>query len=353
MKIRRFTAPDIEAALRMARHALGPDAVILETRGAVSSPGGVGVTVVAAVDRSRASGSAAADAGPGRDPFLGRRERLQPFGLAGTELPRPRISVAVTSGKGGVGKTSLAANLAIQFAAAGRRVLLIDGDFGLANVDLLLGLTPVHTLDDVVRGRKRVEEVLLTGPAGIQVLPAASGESDLVDLDDYRRELLMRALENAARGRDVLLIDTGSGIHRQTLRLAQMAREILVVTTPEPPAFSDAYATIKTLAMRQLRQPPRLIINRVRDNEEAHRVAEKIRRLTRRFLGLSPELYGFIPEDEAVPTAIRMQQPFLTAFPQAQVSVAVRAIAKRILAANESPKPDAARSPQSSEETAA
>ncbi len=275
--------------------------------------------------------------GPGWDPEPGlaggRRSpgaRLQPTQLP----PRPGeslLTVAVTSGKGGVGKTNLVTNLALVMARLGKKVLLLDGDFSLANVDLLLGLVPRYNLYDVVSGRKRIDEIVLTGEEGIRIIPAASGVEEMAALDDYRREVLVRSMENLAADRDVLLIDTGSGIHRQNLRLAQMADEILVLTTPEPTAFSDAYATIKVLSSRRLVHPPRLVVNLARSEAEALRVARRVSRVARQFLGFEPELFGVIPEDEAVPRSVKAQEPFVKLYENAPATVGVRTLAKRLL----------------------
>ncbi len=241
------------------------------------------------------------------------------------------IAVAVTSGKGGVGKTNLVTNLAVLMARMGHRVMLLDGDLSLANVDLLLGLAPRYNLYDVVAGHKRLDEIILEGPGGIRIIPASSGVEEMANLDDYRREVLVRSLEIAASDRDVLLIDTGSGIHRQNLRLAQLADEILVITTPEPTAFSDAYATIKVLAQRRLANPPRVVINMAHTETEAFRVADRIGRVSQQFLGFEPELFGVIPNDELVPKAVKAQQPFVEMFDNAPATAGVRDLARRLL----------------------
>lgn len=263
--------------------------------------------------------------GPGWDPAYGR-ESMPPLQREG-EL----LTVAVTSGKGGVGKTNLVTNLAHVMASMGRRVLLLDGDFSLANVDLLLGLVPQYNLFDVVTGRKRIDEIVLTGEADIRIIPASSGVEEMASLDDYRREVLIRSLEALALDRDVLLIDTGSGIHRQNLRLAQMADEILVLTTPEPTAFSDAYATIKVLTQRRLNAPPRLVVNMAGSEAEASRVARRVSRVSRQFLGFEPELYGVIPEDEAVGRAVKLQEPFVKIYTGAPATLGVKNLARRLL----------------------
>lgn len=269
--------------------------------------------------------------GPGGDPSelpaAHRSRGSQPF------------SVAVTSGKGGVGKTNLVTNLAVLMAESGLRVMLLDGDLSLANVDLLLGLAPRYNLYDVVHGQKRLDEIVLTGPNDIRIIPASSGVEEMANLDDYRREVLVRSLEALARDRDVLLIDTGSGIHRQNVRLAQLADEILVITTPEPTAFSDAYATIKVLTTRRLAHPPRLVVNMARSEAEAGRVAGRVSRVANQFLGFEPQLYGVIPDDEGVSKAVRAQQPFVKRFPDGRAAAGLRELMKRLLEPTAEPRP--------------
>jgi len=245
----------------------------------------------------------------------------------------------VTSGKGGVGKSVLVSNLAVHLATLGRRVLVLDGDLSLANVDLLLGLVPKYNLNDVVEGRKRLDEIVLEGPQGIRLIPAASGIEELAELDDYRREILIRSLERLGSSADILLIDTGSGIHRQNMRLAQVADEIFVVATPEPTAFSDAYATIKVLAGRRLAATPKLLINMASDGTEARRTAERISRVSRRFLGFEAPMVGFVPRDEAVERAVRRQEPFVLSSPECAAARALGLIADWILGGT--PEPEA------------
>jgi len=270
----------------------------------------------------------------------GIRTRTAPSGRA---APRSGglLSVAVVSGKGGVGKTSLVANLAVALADMGRRVLVLDGNLGLANVDLVLGIVPRHTLYDVVMGRRRLEEIVVPGPGGILLLPASSGIEKMADLDDARRETLLAALERVSRDQDFLLIDTGPGIHRQEMRLAQAADEILVVTTPEPPAFANAYATLKVLASRRLSREPRLVVTMARDESEAGAIAHRLQRVARRFLGFAPEFYATIPADEAVPRSIQDQQPFVRRYPDCRAAAAVRDLAARLAAVAAPAAPDA------------
>ncbi len=244
--------------------------------------------------------------------------------------PRCR-TLAVASGKGGVGKSNLAANLALALAQRGQGVLLVDGDLGLANVDLLLGLHPKHTLKDVVLGKRSLADTVLEGPGGMRVLPASSGVEELANLDDFRRELLVRSLKEFSRGLDFVLVDTGAGIGRAVTSLALAADEVIVVTTPEPPSFSDAYALIKVLARAPLAAPPRLVVNQVSGYDEWQECAARIALVSRRFLGLELTQWGYIYQDPCVGQAVQAQEPFLTAFPVSLASKCVQQLATRVL----------------------
>jgi len=264
--------------------------------------------------------------GPGADPETTSRLRRGSL-----------LTVAVVSGKGGVGKSSLVANLAVVLAEMGQRVLLLDGDWGLGSVDRLLGLTPRHTLHDVLCGRRGAGEIVLTGPAGIRVLPGASGSEEMADLDDYRCERLFRELHRLAGDEDLLLIDTGSGLHRQSLRLAQAADEVLIVTTPEPTACAGTCAVLDALATRCLAREPRLVVTQSRSVDEAEIVARSVHRSSARRLGFAPDLIGVIPSDEIVRRAVLERRPFVQIDPDAPASRGVQALAHRLLSVAPSP----------------
>jgi flagellar biosynthesis protein FlhG len=280
----------------------------------------------------------AADAGTpapkGRRPLsLVRRRSSSPEAAADhpARWARPHVrTMAIASGKGGVGKSNLAANLAVALGELGARVLLVDADLAQANLDLLLGLNPRFDLQHVVSGEKTVDEIVVEGPRGVTLVPAASGVPALADLDDYRLECLLRGLGNLEGGTDLILIDVASGSSRQVLSFCLAADEVIVVTTPEMPAFSDAYAMIKLLQQRGLTRPPRLVVNAAANPEEAEEVAHRLRLVARRFLKLEPESWGFVPFDSAIPRAVRRQEPVVTAFPRSPAAIAYRSLAARI-----------------------
>lgn len=245
---------------------------------------------------------------------------------------RPRAhTIVVAGGKGGTGKSNLAANLAIALGERGARVLLVDGDLAQANLDLLLGVHPRFDLQHVLSGQKTLDEIVVNGPAGVRLVPAASGAPELADLDDWTREMLLRSLGTLDHGADVIVIDTASGVSRQTTAFCRMAHDVLVVTTPEMPAFSDAYALVKLLHQQGgLVRAPRLVVNMSTGPEDAEDVAHRIRLVARRFLGMEIESLGEVPFDAGVPRAVRMQEPVMTAFPKSPAAAAYRAMAARL-----------------------
>jgi flagellar biosynthesis protein FlhG len=193
--------------------------------------------------------------------------------MARTQVPEGTLFnsrvMAITSGKGGVGKTNVVAGLAMSLAQQGQRVLVLDADFGLANIDILLGLTPTHTLEHVLRGEKVLEEILLDGPMGIKVIPASSGIQELTRLDAMAEMRLIQGLQRVAEHMDWLLIDTAAGIHDSVVKLLMAAQEILLITTPEPTSLVDAYAMVKVVHLRDPKKPVWLLVNNCQGEVEA------------------------------------------------------------------------------------
>jgi len=239
-------------------------------------------------------------------------------------------TLAIASGKGGVGKSNLAANLAVALGEMGARVLLVDADLAQANLDLLLGLNPRFDLQHVLLGDKSLEEIVVHGPLGVSLIPASSGVPEIADLDDYRLECLLRGLGNLEADVDLILIDVASGTSRQVLSFCLAASEVVVVTTPEMPAFSDAYGMIKLLQQRGLTRPLHLVVNAAGSAEEAEEVAHRLRLVARRFLKLEPGTLGYVPFDPAIPRAVRRQEPVVTAFPRSPAAGAYRALAAQL-----------------------
>jgi flagellar biosynthesis protein FlhG len=244
---------------------------------------------------------------------------------------RPHVPlVVIASGKGGVGKSTLAANLSVALGQRGARVLLVDADFAQASLDLLLGLHPRHDLQHVFAGEKTLEEIAVHGPRGVTLIPAASGAPELADLDDVRLEFLLRGLTQLESDADLVVIDTASGISRAVTSLCLAADLILLVTTPEMPAFSDAYGLMKLLHHRGLTRPPHLIVNQAGSAEEAEETSHRIGLVARRFLQMNLESWEPVPLDAAVPRAVRRQEPVFATFPHSPAAAAYRAAAERL-----------------------
>jgi flagellar biosynthesis protein FlhG len=248
---------------------------------------------------------------------------------ANWDRPRTRTLV-IASGKGGVGKSNLCANLAVAMGQQGARVLLLDADLSQANLDLLLGVHPRYDLQHVFAGERTLEEIVVEGPAGVRLIPAASDVPELAELDDYRREFLLRGIGTLDGEADLVIVDTASGVTRDVLALCLAADDVIVMTTPEMPAFADAYGLIKVLSAQGIRQAPHLLVSQATSAEEAEETAHRIRLVARRFLHLELQYLGAIPEDPAIPSAVRRQEPVVTAFPRSPAALAYRALAARL-----------------------
>lgn len=249
--------------------------------------------------------------------------------------PAPRV-IAVTSGKGGVGKSNLVVNLGLALARQGLEVLLIDADLGLGNLDILLGLTPSFTIHDVLARRKTLAEVMVRGPEGIRILPASSGIPEMAELEPPQKLFLLHELDRYEDHLDVVLIDTGAGISRNVLFFNLAAQEILVVATGEPTSITDAYALMKVLALQHGERRFRLVVNGVPHPEDGQVVYRTLLKVTERFLGedIALDYLGVVPHDEAIGRAVLKQQPVLQIYPKAKVSRWITELAARLWASS-------------------
>src|SRR5689334_4870711 len=255
-------------------------------------------------------------------------------------LSQPVRVIAVTGGKGGVGKTSVSVNLATGLAAAGRRVVLLDGDLGLANVDVLLGLSPRYTLAHVLSGERTLDEILVTAKQGFKIVPAASGAANLASMDGAAHLGLVQAFSGLATRVDAFIIDTAAGIAPGVLQFSQAAQHVLVVVTDEPASLTDAYALIKVLSRDYGVGRFRVVTNMVRGPAEGETLFKKLEKVTGRFLDVLLEYAGYVPDDEHVKRAIRVQRPVLDAYPG---SPAGRAFKKLAACADTWPVPEGPR----------
>jgi flagellar biosynthesis protein FlhG len=253
----------------------------------------------------------------------------QASGLRRRRDAKPVKVIAVTGGKGGVGKTNISANLAVALSLLGRRVMLLDGDIGLANVDVLFGLQPLYNMGDVVRGERSLEEIVITGPAGVMVVPGASGISALANLSASQHAGIVHAFSELTCELDLLLVDTPAGISDLVLRFAEAAHEVMVVVCDEPTSITDAYAVIKVLSRERGVSRFRIVTNMTREGGHGRELFEKLLRVTERFLEVSLDHAGSVPYDDRVWRAVQMQTPFVTAFPNSLAAAALKQMAHR------------------------
>jgi len=240
--------------------------------------------------------------------------------------------ISISSGKGGVGKTNIVANLALALTRLGKRVLVLDADLGLANIDILLGLTPRYTIEHLLTGQKRLQEILVPGPEGMVILPAGSGIQELADLNEGQKLFLLNEMDQLSQRIDVLLIDTGAGISSNVLYFNLAAQESIIIITPEPTSLTDAYALIKVLATRHQKKHFIILANAVAHEPEAMEVFRKISLVADRFLGsVSLDYLGYIPRDEHVLRAVRKQKAVLELFPQSPAGKSFMILSQRLL----------------------
>ncbi len=243
---------------------------------------------------------------------------------------RKATTIAVTSGKGGVGKTSVVINLAAALARLGRTVGVLDADFSLGNVDVLLGLAPERHLGHLLCGEAGIDDIVMTGPSGVQIVPASSGLRELSTLTPMQWQRLTRALDDLSRRLDFLIIDTAPGIGDTVIDLASATERVILVTSFDPSALVDAYATIKVLTTVNPQREIGLLVNAVRDERDGRAVFEQLSVAAQRFLDRGLSYYGFVPEDRALRDSILNHATVVDLAPQAPASRCFRALAKRL-----------------------
>lgn len=252
-------------------------------------------------------------------------------GLAVVPAPSLRQTslLAVASGKGGVGKTFLAVNLSLALRDLGRRCLLVDLDWGLANVDVALGVAPKHNIGHVLAGECSLEEAFIDHQ-GLTILPNGCGQADLAHLDRVQRAELVAAVRSVVSDRDLVIADTHPGIGSLNVDVLREAKSTVIIATPEPTALTDTYALFKVLSKTEMSGPAGLIINQASSAEQAVEVARHLDSVARRFLGHGIEYWGHVMSDAAVPRSVRQQRPLLDLAPRSAAARSIREIAVRI-----------------------
>ncbi|MDR1665063.1 MAG: P-loop NTPase [Clostridiales bacterium] len=252
-------------------------------------------------------------------------------------LSRPKLSarvIAITSGKGGVGKTNVAINIAIHMRRQGKRVVMLDTDFGLANIEVLFGVNPKYNFGDVLSGLVSIEAAMSTGPMGVQFLSGGSGLTALSNITEEQMAVLVDSFSFLNEMADIILIDTGAGVSKSVVNFVKAAQEAIVVTTPDPTSVTDAYALIKTVKDTCLQEELpefKLIVNRVDSPSEGVDVYEKLGGVCGRFLGIRLSSLGNIPHDPHLTKAVKKQQPVSLMFPNTDSARCLEAIANKLL----------------------
>jgi len=258
--------------------------------------------------------------------------------LNGQEQKKYVRTIAVASGKGGVGKTNVTANLAISLRKLGKKVMIVDADLGLSNIDVLLHLAPKHTIQNLLDGDMPLKDILIEGPHGIKILPAGSGVQELTALDEFQRLKILEAFDSYSDDVDVLLIDTAAGVSENVAFFCIAAQEIIIVTSPEPTAITDAYALIKVLNTRYQEKEFHVLVNSAKNADEAVEVFRRLSLAADKFLNISLDYLGYLPYDESVQNAVRAQQAFIDMYPNRPISRRIMEIAQLFLDRSEKVK---------------
>ncbi len=244
----------------------------------------------------------------------------------------PTRAISITSGKGGVGKTNIVANLGFELSRAGKRVLILDADLGLGNLDILLGLTPRYNLSHVILGEKRIDEIVVEGPGGMKILPAASGIQELTRLSRDQKIGILYELDRLLDSMDILLIDSAAGISANVLDFSVSAHETMVVVTPEPTSITDAYALMKVLALKYGEKRCRLIVNQAANDHEGREIFRQLNIVAEKFLDIEVEYFGCILQDEIMTACVKQQRIVTQAFPESMAARGFRNLARKTAA---------------------
>jgi flagellar biosynthesis protein FlhG len=239
--------------------------------------------------------------------------------------------IAVTSGKGGVGKSNVVSNLAIALSSQGKKVLVLDADLGLGNLDVLLGLSPAYNMNNVLNGEKSLLEIIVDGPAGIKIIPAGSGVQEFTSLGQHEKLKLLDELDMLEEKFDIMIVDTEAGISENVTYFSVAAQEIIVVVTPEPTSITDVYALIKLLATRYSEHHFKVLVNMAKDSEDALEVFRKLANVAGRYLDISLDYLGCVIKDEKVVEAVKRQRAVSDLFPESEAANCFATLARRVI----------------------
>lgn len=261
---------------------------------------------------------------------LKKKQSMKEEVMPALQIKRSARVITVTSGKGGVGKSNLTINLAIALSEQGFRIIILDADFGLANIDVLFGIVPRYTMLDMIKNKKSIIEILADGPKNTRFISGGSGVEDLVKLE---RQQIMRFIDNMAfldKIADIIIVDTGAGLSENVMSFVAAADDVVLVTSPEPTSITDAYALIKMLSNIDKHKKVRVVVNRAESSKEANDVLNKLVLVAEKFLGMTLEPAGYILNDDAVIKAVKQQKPFILSFPKSHAARGVMDISMKL-----------------------
>ncbi|MFL0246764.1 MinD/ParA family protein [Candidatus Clostridium stratigraminis] len=265
--------------------------------------------------------------------MLDQAQRLRQLAADNENMDKARI-ITVTSGKGGVGKSNFVVNLSIALSLMGKKVMIFDADVGMGNDDVLMGFLPKYNVFDVIFNEKEIEDVLVTGPSGIKLLPGGSGLTKIEEFTDKQRANFIKKLEDL-KGLDYIIMDTGAGINRSVLGFVACCEELIILTTPEPTSLTDAYSLLKAIKHFKIKNKAKVVINRALDEEEAVHTYNKYNNAVTNFLKINLEYLGSIAEDKKLVQAVRSQQPFILSYPNCDASKDINSIARKLIGTDE------------------
>ncbi len=240
-------------------------------------------------------------------------------------------TIAIASGKGGVGKTNIITNLGIALKKMGKEVLIFDADLGLSNIDVLLSLAPKYNIEHLIKGEKSLKEIIIEGPNGIKIIPAGNGVQELTNLNEFDRLKVLEQFDECTEKVDIMLIDTSAGISENVTFFCTAVQENIIVVTPEPTSITDAYALIKILHNKYREKDFNLVVNLAKNEDEAKEVYKRLSMVTEKFLQVDLHYLGFVRYDENVKKAVKMQDAFVNVFPNTNASKDIFDIANKIL----------------------